>query len=129
MIVVLICGSRDWKGLEETELIKIELRKLPAGTIVIHGAAPGADSIAGFEADLMGFEVIGVPADWDKFDLEAGPIRNRKMLSGLLKARAAGHEVRIVAFHYDQKLGKGTRDMVCIAEQQNVPVKKVLWHG
>lgn len=126
MLIVLICGSRDWIGLEEAELIKQELRQLPPDTIIIHGAAPGADSLAGFEAYLMGFEVVPVPADWDKHELQAGPIRNRKMLSGLLKARDAGHEVRVIAFHYDPKLGKGTRDMVAISEQHGIPVKKVI---
>lgn len=126
MLVVLICGSRDWNGLEEAELIKEELRELPAGTVIIHGAAPGADSLAGFEADLMGFEVIPVPADWDKYGIKAGPVRNRKMLAGLLKARDTGHEVKIVAFHHDPKLGRGTRDMVKLAEQHSIPVKKII---
>lgn len=126
MIVVLICGSRDWDGWVEAELIKEELRQLPAGTVIIHGAAPGADSLAGLEADLMGFDVRAVPADWDKHGLKAGPIRNRKMLQGLLKARDAGCEVRVIAFHYGPKLGRGTRDMVKLAEQNDIPVKKVI---
>jgi hypothetical protein len=125
-LVVLICGSRDWNGWEEAELIKEELRQLPPNTIIIHGAAPGADSLAGFEADLMGFDVRGVSADWDKFGLEAGPIRNRKMLTGLLKARTAGYEIRVIAFHYDPKLGKGTRDMVGLAEAHDFSTKKVI---
>ena len=126
MSFVLICGSRNWIGFEEAELIKEELRQLPLDAVVIHGAAPGADSLAGFEADLMGLKVVGVPADWDEFGLEAGPIRNRKMLDGLLRARIAGHEVRVIAFHYDPKLGKGTRDMVGIAEFYGISITKVI---
>jgi len=127
-MVVLICGSRDWDGVEEAELIKGELRQLPSGTVIIHGAQRGADNLAGFEADLMGFRVIPVPADWDEYGLGAGPVRNRKMLSGLLKARVAGQEVRVIAFHHDPNLGKGTRDMVNIAEENGIPVKRVIWN-
>lgn len=126
MLIVLICGSRDWIGLEEAELIKEELKLLPRDAIIVHGAAPGADSLAGFEADLMGFEVASIEANWEEHYLAAGPIRNRKMLDGLLKARAAGYKIRVIAFHHDPQLGKGTRDMINLAEFHDIPVKKII---
>ena len=42
---VLVCGSRKWL---EQKPIERELRKLPPGTIVVHGACRGADNIAGY---------------------------------------------------------------------------------
>lgn len=52
---VLICGDRDWS---DVEAIRNRLVELPPGSTVIHGAARGADSIAGRLAESMGFEVI-----------------------------------------------------------------------
>jgi hypothetical protein len=74
---VLVCGSRKWT---ERDPIERELRKLPGGTIIIHGAAPGADTIADLVARELGFEVHPYPADWKRNGKAAGPIRNAYML-------------------------------------------------
>jgi hypothetical protein len=88
------------------------MRRLPPGTIVVHGGAPGLDNIAGYVARLCGFEVRVYPAlahgrKWP----EAGPLRNTEMLEkehpdmeGVLIDQA-------FLFHEDPGLGKGTRDM------------------
>ncbi len=107
-IFALFFGSRDWK---DREPIREALSLLPIGSTVIHGAAPGADSVAGWEAELMGFDVIPVPAYWDDLGDAAGPERNQRMLLMLLAARGWGQEIRAFAFHEDPKLGSGTRDM------------------
>jgi hypothetical protein len=127
MIYALFCGSREWSGWEEVELIKERLRTLPLDSVIIHGAARGADSIAAFEADMMGFEDIRTyPADWQNYGKAAGPIRNRQMLDILLEARGAGVEVKIFAFHEDPDFGIGTRDMINIAEAAGFTVEKCL---
>lgn len=41
---ILICGSRKWS---DKNPIKLVIDTLEPGDTVIHGAAPGADSIAG----------------------------------------------------------------------------------
>lgn len=80
---VIVCGSRDWT---DEGAIRAELVKLPASTIIVHGAgpgrgpAPGADSIAGKVARSLGLAVEEHPADWDAHGNAAGPIRNQLML-------------------------------------------------
>jgi len=41
---ILICGDRNWK---DYNAIRNRMRKLPVNATIIHGAAKGADSIAG----------------------------------------------------------------------------------
>lgn len=74
---VLVFGSRDWT---DEALVRRRLVVFPAGTVVIHGAAKGADSIAGRVAKSLGFEVIEEPARWDIEGKAAGPKRNQRML-------------------------------------------------
>lgn len=75
--VVLVCGARDWT---QRETIRSWLSKLPPGSVIVHGAARGADTIADEEARALGFEVRPYPADWQKHGKAAGPIRNQRML-------------------------------------------------
>lgn len=74
---VLCCGSRDW---EDRATIRAWLTRCPKGTIVVHGAAKGADTIAGEEARALGFEVRPYPAAWKTLGDAAGPERNQRML-------------------------------------------------
>lgn len=77
---ILVFGSREWVW---EDIIYRVLSKLPKDTILIHGAAPGADRIAGrLGKEEFGFEVRPYPADWKGFGNSAGPIRN----AGMLKA-------------------------------------------
>ena len=136
---LVFCGSRDWgvnKGVEhharhamnmgEKEVLKRELRFLdPDKDVIIQGSAPGADSMAGFEADLMGFQVMPVPADWDGYGNDAGGIRNGWMRDMLVRARGWGSQVMVVAFHQDPKLGRGTRDMVNKAKEAGITTRLV----
>ena len=76
-IRVLVCGSRDWR---DEEWIRRVLSLLAPGSVVIHGGARGADSIAGRIAKELGLEVEVYPADWTKYGRGAGPRRNEEML-------------------------------------------------
>ena len=115
----IFCGSRFWK---DHEPIRLKLSGLPKDATIIHGCAPGADSIAGYEADLMGLDVIEVPAPWDELENDAGPIRNGWMLQMLLVARKLGQDVIVFAFHEDKNLGRGTKNMVNQAKRASIPV-------
>ena len=57
---VLITGSRHYV---DDATSRRELVQFPAGTVVIHGAAAGADAIADRIAKELGFTVVAVPAD------------------------------------------------------------------
>lgn len=99
---VLVCGSRTWK---DGERIGTALEKLAKETGVIHGAAKGADSLAGLVARLQHRSVQEFPAAWDKLGKEAGPARNRQMLD-------EGEPFAVWAFIDDPVKSAGTANMV-----------------
>jgi hypothetical protein len=110
---VLVCGGRDFdnKFLMETALSSI----IEGEPIIIHGAARGADSMAGQWAAAKGLRVLAFPADWGANGKAAGPLRNIKMLE-------QGQPDLVIAFPG----GKGTAHMVEIAEKAGIPVIQVV---
>jgi hypothetical protein len=109
---VIICGSRtwsDWKPIREY------IDSLPEGTIVIHGGARGADSMAAACAKQRGLEVWEYPAKWTLFGKRAGILRNQAMLDE--------RPVYVVAFTLNLATSRGTRDMVERARAAGVPVE------
>lgn len=81
---------------------------------VIHGAASGADRLAGEVATEMGIPVEEFPARWNDYGRAAGVIRNQMMLTH-------GKPDLVLAFPG----GRGTADMVARARKANVPVRVV----
>ena len=79
-LTILVCGSRDFT---DRPTIRAWLARFPAGTTVIHGAARGADTLAGEVAAELGFTVRPYPVDpaldgpWPA----AGIRRNARMLA------------------------------------------------
>lgn len=108
----LICGDRGW--VEAWPIMKY-LVGLPLDSVIIHGAARGADSIAGTLALALGMEVLEYPAQWEVLGKAAGPIRNRQMLT-------EGKPDVVVFFHKDITSSKGTKDMVKAATKAGIPV-------
>lgn len=110
---VLVTGDRTWKTYLS---IRRELEKLPKGSVVIHGAAPGADSLADLAAQHLGLEREAYPADWTTYGKAAGPIRNTAMIE-------QGKPELVLAFHPHIEDSKGTRDCVAKAMAAEIPVK------
>lgn len=80
---VLVCGSRDWT---DRRIIHETMRALTDAypdlrIVVVHGAARGADRMAGEEARACGYKVEEHPANWAQHGKRAGLIRNEHMLS------------------------------------------------
>lgn len=109
---VLICGDRNWT--DYSRIFRF-VASLPTGSIIIEGAARGADFMAGQAAREVGFQVLEFPANWAKFGRAAGPIRNVQMMT-------EGKPDVVVAFHDDLEHSKGTRDMVNRAKKAGLPV-------
>lgn len=108
---VLVTGGRNFadQGLVQSTLKAIH-SKTPI-TLLIHGAASGADQLPGEWAVQIGIEVLACPADWKRFGKGAGPIRNRQMLD---------HSPELlVAFPG----GKGTSDMIKAAQNKRLPIQ------
>ena len=98
---ILVCGGRDYLNVGRIHDALDAVRRKHGIEVLIHGAASGADTIAGSWAMLNGVEVEQYPADWERHGRRAGPIRNRQMVE-------LGRPDAVVAFPG----GSGTRDMV-----------------
>lgn len=111
---VLITGSRDW-GDEDVIKRALELAtfgKSRRRTVIIHGAAKGADRLAGAIAEGMGLHVEAYPADWDTHGRAAGPIRNQQMVD-------LGADI-CLAFPLGES--RGTRHCMQAAEKAGIEV-------
>ncbi len=117
-VKVLGCGSRKWT---DRVAIRREFSKLPLGTVVVHGSAPGADSIIDDVARELGFEVRRYPADWNRYPKAAGPIRNSEMLK--MEHRPEEPIDRGLAFTKDIEDSRGTRDMVRKLRAKFIPTE------
>jgi hypothetical protein len=109
---VLVCGDRYWNN---RILFWVRLTQLPEGTVIIHGNAAGADTLAADVAKRHGFEVIAFPADWKRYGRAAGPIRNRQMLDEKPDL--------VIAFHNNLSKSKGTKDCVEEAERRGIDIE------
>lgn len=106
---VLVCGGRNYDEWKSVSRVLSDL--MPS--VVIQGGAPGADSLAAKWADVNGIPLVTYPALW-KQGKKAGPMRNKFML-------ADSRPDLVVAFPG----GRGTDEMVKLAEACGVPVKAV----
>lgn len=109
-MIVLVCGGRDYTDQEAVDAALIQLdAKI---TLVVHGNARGADTLADNWALRNGVQPARCPANWEFYSNAAGPIRNRAML--VIKPAMA------IAFPG----GDGTADMIKLCERNHVPVWK-----
>lgn len=107
---LLVCGGRDYADKEYLFDFLDRLQKRKSFTTLVHGAARGADRLAGMWAKSRGLEVVEVPAAWDMYGKSAGYIRNSEMIK---------HEPdTVVAFPG----GKGTDNMIRLALKNGVTV-------
>lgn len=118
---VLVTGSRDWA---DEKAIEREFKKLPAGTIIVHGACPtGADAIADKLAMKFGFPIRRYPADWDAEGKSAGPKRNAKMVRD---EHRNGEPISLgLAFTLDLQRSRGTKDCVERARKAGIKVEVI----
>lgn len=115
-VKVLVCGGRDFNERSRLFAAMDDLRVELGITMVIHGDARGADRLAGEWAKSRGIHVAAVPALWDFYDRQAGPLRNAAMLTlGPLA---------VVAFPG----GAGTASMIRMASSSGLPVFQPLNH-
>jgi len=111
---VLVCGGRDYDNAVQLQKYMNTLDAAEGVSVVIHGAARGADSLAGRWGISRRKEVIPYPADWRKHGRAAGPIRNKQMLD-------EGKPDLVIAFLG----GRGTENMIKQATAAGVPVRRV----
>lgn len=106
---VLVCGGRDFcdRHLVDRVLGELDI------AVLISGGALGADSLAEDWARRNEVTRVIMPAKWKLHGKAAGPIRNRNMIKLMPDL--------VVAFPG----GSGTRDMIKVAKERNIPVQIV----
>lgn len=107
---ILVCGSRDYPQ-QFYHLIK---EAIEGATLVIEGGANGADAWAKRAANELRIPVVTFKADWARLGLDAGPIRNQKMLD-------EGKPDLVLAFTVDSEPSPGTADMIRRAKEAGIP--------
>ena len=120
---VLVTGSRDWDNLALLSfLIGVaigESGRPKAEVVIVHGACPtGADTMAEQTAVTSDVMTEPHPADWDRHDKAAGPIRNQEMVD-------LGADICLAFF----KVGagnRGTANCAASAERAGIPVRRIL---
>ena len=108
---VLVCGGQAYADQAHLAVSLEALNAARPFTHLIHGAASGADSLAGRWAEERGIAVRAFPAAWDRHGKAAGPLRNQQMLD-------ESQPDLVIAFPG----GRGTADMVERATLAGVPV-------
>lgn len=85
MYRVLVTGDRNWEDyptmLGVLSKIDDEAKSQNKKVMLIHGNAKGADAMADGIGNTLGWNVVAVPANWAEYGKNAGPFRNREMLS------------------------------------------------
>lgn len=110
---VLVCGGRRYSNSAALNRELDRLHLLHIITLVIHGAALGADKLAQSWAESRGVSFARFPANWKRYGIYAGPLRNKKMLE-------EGAPDLVIAFPG----GKGTADMMRQARAAGVTVQE-----
>ena len=112
-----MCGGRTYDNyatvLAELDALLFVTNIYKERFTVIHGDAPGADTLAGRWAHQRAVQVEAFPADWDRHGKAAGPIRNRQMLDT--------NPDLVVAFPG----GRGTADTVTEARRRGIKITEV----
>lgn len=98
---LLVTGGRNLTDYQAVFISLDMVHEETPVTLLIHGGARGADSLAGAWAAFRQIPVRVFPANWDLHGKAAGHIRNQQMLT-------EGHPDAYLAFTG----GRGTQDMV-----------------
>jgi hypothetical protein len=118
-LIIVAGGGRslDWSPLR----IAAALQAQAAGRLVhrlLHGGARGADQAIAAAAAQLGWPAEEIPAQWPRYGVAAGPIRNAQMLRRAIELAAAQPlamptAVAVIAFPGAQ----GTASLLAKAKQ------------
>lgn len=111
---LLATGSRHYGDHVKVERILTPF--MHQGITLVHGDAPGLDKLAAKIWTRAGETALGMPADWDTYGYQAGPLRNQQMVD------LDGY-VACIAFPLPGS--RGTWDCVRRAELADIPVMVV----
>lgn len=113
-MIVLVTGGRFWKRRDETFQYLSLLHKQYCITLIVHGDAEGADSLANEWAITNDVPIASYSVtqeEWETLGRSAGCIRNQFMLDQ--------HEIDLVVAFPGER---GTADMIARAEKTDIDV-------
>lgn len=114
---ILVCGSKDYPDREEVyRVLDAYHARIGSDMMIISGGATGADEYAREWAVAHRVDHSIKYAKWDQEGKAAGPFRNRRM--------AAKRPKLVLAFSRDFDKSRGTSDMIRVAENMNIMVKR-----
>ena len=121
-MTILVCGSREYNGYDYManfldDYIKAKGLKKGEDVRIVNGDARGADTLATSYSMQRGYKLSVYPANWKRYGIAAGVIRNKIMLD------EAKPDV-VVAFPFSRS--RGTRHMMRIATEAGVEVINAL---
>jgi len=111
---LLVCGGRDFNDELIAYKVLDDLRE--SITVIAHGGATGADSLANLWAIKNKIPCKVYKADWNKYGKCAGILRNIEMLDKF-------KPTHLLAFPGN----RGTADMVERATKANVKILELKW--
>ena len=106
---LLITGGRYYADMDTVFRVLDKAHAHTPISVLIHGGARGADTLAHWWAVDRGVTPLRFPANWTKHGRAAGVIRNQQMIT-------EGRPDAYLAFPG----GKGTADMVARARAQGI---------
>lgn len=124
---LLVTGSRHFndgfsaRDALRTAWMDLSAKEFGEEVVLVHGGAPGADTLAHNIWTQHGGPHIEVhPADWEQYGKAAGPIRNQEMV-------ALGADLCLAFF--DEHPNRGTHHCVSLAEAAGIPVRRIQKEG
>jgi hypothetical protein len=125
---VMVTGSRDWTNRDTIH--RAFRDHAPAGEVeLLHGAAPGADTIAAEIAEELGWRVRTFPADWRVTpDTPTGRIRRRPdgslydAAAGIVRNLAMLNEQPHVVLAFQRNGSRGTQHVIDEAHRRGIQV-------
>ena len=126
MTKALVCGDRRWENYYIIHSTLERFQKELGLDVIIHGNAvnpmrgdwrwKSADRIGGMAGQDLGMEEVKYTAEWNKYGIKAGPIRNKKMLD------ENPDIVIVLAFHPNIRESKGTKMTINLALDRGLRV-------
>jgi SLOG family YspA-like protein len=128
-VVILITGDRLWNDMQTIANV---FATFPSQTVIVHGYARGADTMADIMAATLGIRRVRCPAHWQHNEAKcievwgrcdsrcnevigraAGIIRNHSMFDAYVPVVVHG-------FHNNLDESRGTKDMLKYAQKAGV---------
>jgi len=115
---ICITGQRSTDKFNSILSVLIKEELLKGSVEFIFGDCSGVDFNAKEICNTLSVRYHVFPADWNKYGLSAGPIRNKQMIDSLRK-----NIDEVWAFHTDLDKSKGTKNTINLATKKGILVR------